>query len=190
MKAEEEKITMMQSCGQRTVGDDATFLPLPHLVLNSNSHIFVSFLIFCPGHAVPSGIALFVFHTFLFLLNIPNFKQFIYIQSFHYTGTLTGEKTNQTKKVCRSLTTWSFQSLQAEKLTAGWQMQIVTGLILLQCLSFQASAILPICLCRTRARLNGGLIQETNLTGLESTGKVCCVVIWAVSSNQNQEPSY
>ena len=69
-------------------------------------------------------------------------------------------------------------------------MLIFTGSILLQCLAFEASAILPIYLHRTRARLNGGLIQETNLTGLASTGEVCCVVTEAAASNQNQEPSY
>lgn len=73
----------MQICGQRTgqeVGDDDTFLTLPYLVLNPNSHIFASLFIFYPDHAVLSGIALYVFHTFLFLLNIPNFKLFLYIQ--------------------------------------------------------------------------------------------------------------
>lgn len=72
---------MMQSCGQRTVqelGDDATFLSLPYLVLNPNSHIFAFLLIFYPGHAVPSGTAPDVFPTIL--LNIPSFKLFLYIQ--------------------------------------------------------------------------------------------------------------
>lgn len=82
------------------------------------------------------------------------------------------------------------QSPQPEKQTGGWQMQIFTGSILLRCLSFETSAILPIYMYRTRARLNGGLMQETNLTGLASTGEVSCVVTEAASSNQNQEPSY
>lgn len=69
-------------------------------------------------------------------------------------------------------------------------MQIFTESVLLQCLCFEAPAVLSIYLYRTRARLYGGLIQDTNLTGLASTGDVCCAVTQAASSNQNQEPSY
>lgn len=58
------------------IRDDATLLPLPCLVLNPNAHILAS-LIFYPGHAVLSRTTLFVFHMFMFLLNMhPPFQTF------------------------------------------------------------------------------------------------------------------
>lgn len=51
---------------------------IPYLVLNPNSHIFTS-LIFYLDHAVPPRTKLYVFRMFIFLLNIPNFKFFLYI---------------------------------------------------------------------------------------------------------------
>lgn len=62
---------------QRTdqeLADDATFLPLPCLV--HILHIFILINFFYPSHAVPTGIALYMFEKALCLLNFPNFKLF------------------------------------------------------------------------------------------------------------------
>lgn len=78
---EGEEVMIMGSHGEGIMWklrDDATLLPLPYLVLNPNSHIFASW-IFYPGHAVPSKTTLYVFHMFMFLLNVPNPTLLLYI---------------------------------------------------------------------------------------------------------------
>lgn len=98
MNIEGKEAMIMQSCGQGIVWelrDDAAFLPLPYLVLNPNSHVFASLILKnYGGHAVPPRTTLYVFHMFMFLLNIPDFKLSLYILYWHFKG----EKKNKNKQ--------------------------------------------------------------------------------------------